>query len=203
MDLVKTTNCKLKVGQGTAQRGTRYMVKQERKGRKKKVKHFRWRCQRYGPLGWMETVVKALAIGVGIASLSIYSRAERTLKTLRIVQIVFMAIIGAVLVAMIVQRILDKELFALGFIVVNVIGHWIMVLILILSRDPGAFIFTYAFLMVLGEFIKICFLFLAENIEVKFLTKPILFALSGFFVIFYIIIIILQVVTWLTQFDPS
>jgi len=41
MDLVKTTNCKLKVGQGTAQRGTRYMVKQERKGRKKKVKHFR------------------------------------------------------------------------------------------------------------------------------------------------------------------
>jgi len=159
-----------------------------------------WRCQRYGPLGIMETLVKLIAIGVGIASLSKYSNADRILHSLRIVQIVFMGIVGAVLVAMIVQRVLDKELFALGFIVVNVIGHWIMVLILILSNDPGAFIFTYAFLMVLGEFIKICFLFLAENIEVKFLTKPILFGLSAFFVIAYLIIIVLQIVIWLTQY---
>jgi len=162
-----------------------------------------WRCQRYGPLGWMETLVKVIGICVGIASLSIYNRAQRTLRTTRIVQIVFMAIAGAVLVGMIIQRVLDKELFALGFIVIHVIGHWIMVLILILSKDPGAFIFTYAFLMVLGEFIKVCFLFLAENIEVKFLTKPILFGISAFFVICYLIIIILQVVAWLTQYDSN
>jgi len=161
-----------------------------------------WRCQRYGPLGWMETLVKLIAIGVGVASLSIYSNADKVLSTLRIVQIVFMAIIGAVLVAMIVQRVLDKELFALGFIVVHVIGHWIMVLILIQSKNPGAFIFVYCFLMVLGEFIKICFLFLAENIEVKFLTKPILFGISAGFVVGFLIIIILQIVIWLTTFDP-
>jgi len=166
-----------------------------------------WRCQRYGPLGWMETLVKLIGICVGIASLSIYNRAKRKLQTTRIVQIVFMGIVGAVLIGLIVQRVSDKELFALGFIVIHVIGHWIMVLVLILSRDPGSFIFTYAFLMVLGEFIKVCFLFLAENIEVSLfqirITKAVLFGLSGFFIVFYLIVIILQVVAWLTQFEPS
>jgi len=161
-----------------------------------------WRCQRYGPLGWMETLVKVIAIGVAIASLSIYSHASRVLTAKRITQIVFMGIMGAVYVAGIVQRVLDKELFALGFIIVHVLAHWIMVLILILSDNPGSFIFVYAFLMVLGEFIKLCFLGLAENIEVKFLTKPILFAISGFFIVCYIIVIILQVVIWLIDYTP-
>jgi hypothetical protein len=56
-----------------------------------------WRCQKYGPLGWMETIVKVLAIGVGVASLNIYSNASRVLKKERIAQIVLMAIVGAVL----------------------------------------------------------------------------------------------------------
>jgi len=162
-----------------------------------------WRCQRYGPLGWMETVVKALAMGVGIASLQIYNRASRVLTAKRLTQIVLMGLLGGVLLAAIVQRILDKELFALGFIIFQVVAHWIMVLILILSVDPGAYIFVYVFLMILGEFIKLCFLGLAENIEVKFLTRPILFGISIGFVIFYIIILILQVVIWLTQYSPN
>jgi len=159
-----------------------------------------WRCQKYGPLGWMETIVKIIAIGVAIASLSIYNRASTILKKERIAQIVLMAIIGAALIAGIVQRVLDKELFALGFIVVHVIGHWILVLVLILSVDPGSFIFTYAFLMTLGEYIKLLFLFLADNIEVRFLTKPILYGISIAFVVVYLTIIILQIVIWLVTY---
>ncbi len=79
-----------------------------------------WRCQKYGPLGWMETLIKLLAIGVGIASLSVYNNKKRTFRSTRVAQIVLMAIVGAVLIAGIVQRILDKELFALAFIILQV-----------------------------------------------------------------------------------
>jgi len=162
-----------------------------------------WRCQRYGPLGWLETLVKAFAIGVGIASLSIYKNVPRVLRAKRITQIVFMGIIGGVFLAAIVQRVLDKELFALGFMIVQFFGHWIMTIILILSDDPGSFIFVYVILMICGEFIKLCFLGLAENIDVKYLNRPILFGISIFFVVLYIIIMILQVVQWLVDYTAN
>ena len=159
-----------------------------------------WRCQKYGPLGWMETIIKLIGIGVGIASLSIYNNEDRILPTTRIAQIVLMAITGAALIAQIVQRVLDKELFALGFIVLHVFGHWIMTIVLILSKDPGSFLFTYVFLMVLGEYIKLMFLCLADNVEVRFLTKPILFAISAVFVLIFLVVIILQIIIWLVQY---
>jgi len=162
-----------------------------------------WRCQRYGPLGIMETVVKILAIGVGVASLSIYNHNPKIYPSKLIGQIVFQGIIGFMYLLLIVQRILDKELFALGFIIIQNVGHWILFLVMFLSVDAGAFIFTYVFLMILGEFIKVCFLFLAENIEVKFFTKPILFGISGAFILFYIIILILQVVIWLLDYPTN
>jgi len=151
----------------------------------------------------METLVKLLAIGVGIASLSIYLNQPLNYLGTRITQMALMGIIAVVYLAAIAQRIRDKELFALGFIIVLNVGHIIMLLILVLSKDPGAFIFTYAFLMILGEFIKVCFLFLAENIEVTWLSKNLLFIISGVFIIIYLIILILQVVIWLTQYDPN
>jgi len=151
----------------------------------------------------MESLVKLLAIGVGIASLSIYLNQPFNYHGTRITQMALMGIVGVVYLAAVAQRIRDKELFALGFIVVLNVGHIIMLLILILSIDPGAFIFTYAFLMILGEFIKVCFLFLAENIEVTWLSKNLLFVISGVFIIIYLIILILQVVIWLTEYNTN
>jgi len=160
-----------------------------------------WRCQKYGPLGWMETIVKVLAIGVGVASLSIYNNDSRVLQSTRIAEIVLMAVMGAAYLAFIAQRVLDKELFALAFIILQVIGHWLMTLITILSKDPGAFLFTYAFLMSLGEIIKILFLLLADNIEVRFFTKQILFGISIVTLLIYIAIIVIQIIIWLVQYD--
>jgi len=160
-----------------------------------------WRCQKYGPLGWLEALIKLIAIGVGVASLSIYDNAKRQYPKTRIAQIALMCIIGAVYVALIIHRILDRELFALAFIVLQVIGHWIMVLITILSKDPGSFLFTYVFLMILSEYVKLMFLFLADNIEVRFLNKPILMGMSAGFIVVYLTVLGLQVGRWLTEYD--
>eukprot|EP01118_Nematostelium_gracile_P012715 TRINITY_DN4688_c0_g1_i1.p1 TRINITY_DN4688_c0_g1~~TRINITY_DN4688_c0_g1_i1.p1 ORF type:complete len:189 (+),score=33.36 TRINITY_DN4688_c0_g1_i1:64-567(+) len=162
-----------------------------------------WRCQKYGPLGWMETLVKLIAIGVGFASLSIYNNKKRTFVKARIAQIVLLAIIGVMYVAMFVQRIFDKELFAIGFMVLQIFSHWIVVIVLILSKEPGHFIFTYVFLMIMGEYIKIMFLALAENPEVKFFNKPILFVISIVLILLYLITLILQVVIWLVYYSSA
>lgn len=74
-----------------------------------------WRCQRYGPLGWMETIVKLLAIGVALGSLAVFDSADRVLRGTRIAEVVILGLLGALLIAELVQRILDKELFALTF----------------------------------------------------------------------------------------
>jgi hypothetical protein len=74
-----------------------------------------WRCQKYGPLGWMEAVVKLIAIGVGFGALSVFYNRSRQFSGTRIGEIVLLCVIGAAYIAMVVQRILDKELFALCF----------------------------------------------------------------------------------------
>lgn len=162
-----------------------------------------WRCQRYGPLGWMESIIKVVAVGVGIGSLAVFDATDRVLRATRITQIVFMALVGVIILGELVQRVMDKELFALALKGLQFLGHWIMVLVLILSKDPGAFIFTFCFLMILAELIRICFLFLAENIEMKFMTKPILFAISGALAVGQLITLILQIVIWLTEYNPN
>eukprot|EP01119_Soliformovum_irregulare_P009199 TRINITY_DN22395_c0_g1_i1.p1 TRINITY_DN22395_c0_g1~~TRINITY_DN22395_c0_g1_i1.p1 ORF type:complete len:166 (-),score=34.21 TRINITY_DN22395_c0_g1_i1:63-560(-) len=161
-----------------------------------------WRCQKYGPLGWMETLVRAIAVGVGLASLSVYNSDTQVLSSYRLAQIVLMAILGGIYVALIVQRVLDKEIFALGFSVFMAVGHWVMTIVTILSLPAklGPFLFTYALLQALAEYIKIMFLLLAENPEVRFFNKPILLAMCGFFIIIYLVVIIMQVIVWLVLY---
>jgi len=148
----------------------------------------------------MEAAVKILAIGVAIGSISVYDNRPMVLHKTRVAQIVLMCITGGALIALMVQRVFDRELFALGFIIVHVFGHWIMAIITILSVDPSAFLFTYVFLMILGEYIKLMFLFLADNIEVRFLNKYILYGISAGFIVIYIVILILQIVIWLVEY---
>jgi len=159
-----------------------------------------WRCQRYGPLGWMEAAVKLLGIGVGIGSIAVYDNRSQVYHQTRIAQIVLMCIVGLAMIFQGVQRVFDRELFALGFIIAHLFGHWIMSIITILSVDPGEFLFTYVFLMILGEYIKLMFLFLADNIEVRFLTKPILYGISAGFIVVFIVILILQIIIWLVEY---
>jgi hypothetical protein len=125
---------------------------------------------------------------------------DRSFSTTRTAEIVLMAIAGAILLALIVQRAFDKELLALVFIILHVLGHWVMTIITILSKDPSSFLFTYVFLMALGEFVKLCFLLLAENPEVKWLTKPMLFGITGLFLLIWLAVMVLQIVIWLIEY---
>jgi ABC-type cobalamin transport system permease subunit len=160
-----------------------------------------WRCRKYGPLMWMETLIKLLAVGVGIASLSIYDNTDYGYNGTRLAQCIIMAIVGAGIIALTAQRVLDKELFALGFIILVLVGHWIMTLITFLSKDPASFLFVYVFLMILGEYVRMMYIFLEENLDMRFLNKPILMGISGVFIVLYIVVMIIQVVKWLVEYE--
>jgi hypothetical protein len=55
--------------------------------------------------------------------------------------------------------------------------------------------------MALSEYIRLMYLGLSENIEVRFLTKPIMMGIAGGFIIVYIVVIILQVIRWLVEYE--
>jgi len=160
-----------------------------------------WRCQKYGPLGWMELFIKAIAVCVGIVSLSAFNNENRKYSPTRITEGALLCVAGAGIIAYFLQRIFDKEIIILVFTGANIVGHWILVIVTFLSRDPGAWIFTYVFLMALGEKVRLCFLCLSENPDVKFLTKPMLLVITVLFLVIWYIIIILQIVIWLIEYD--
>lgn len=54
--------------------------------------------------------------------------------------------------------------------------------------------------MLLGEYVRLGWLALAENVDVKYLTKPILYGISAFQCVIWIIVIILQVIIWLIEY---
>jgi len=160
-----------------------------------------WRCEKYGPLGWMEILVKAMAIGVGVASLSIFSTSGRSYDSIKIAQIVFIGMLAAACTFLILQRLVEREIFALIFIVLLTISHWVLFAMLFATVDPGAFVFTFCFLMIMGEYVKVMFLFIMNEYEVIWLPKPIHYLLTFCFIIGYLTAMILQVVIYLVDYN--
>eukprot|EP01121_Diplochlamys_sp_Union-15-3_P019135 TRINITY_DN712_c0_g2_i1.p1 TRINITY_DN712_c0_g2~~TRINITY_DN712_c0_g2_i1.p1 ORF type:complete len:178 (-),score=25.26 TRINITY_DN712_c0_g2_i1:11-544(-) len=151
--------------------------------------------QSYGVLGWIETFIKIIAIATGFASLALYGAAPSEYLTARLVIIVAFGLLQLVYVAIIVCRILDGELFAIAFSIVQTLAHLAIFVVSIKSEEPDEVIFVYAFLGILGEFVKILFLFLKkkEEFSVKYLPRSVLWAISIVIAVLYIIILICQV----------
>eukprot|EP01089_Gocevia_fonbrunei_P020297 TRINITY_DN7531_c0_g1_i2.p1 TRINITY_DN7531_c0_g1~~TRINITY_DN7531_c0_g1_i2.p1 ORF type:complete len:183 (-),score=9.09 TRINITY_DN7531_c0_g1_i2:50-598(-) len=161
----------------------------------------KWRCEKIGPLGWLESFVKAMAIGVAVASISIFDSAARDYFAEKIVQIFFFGLIATVMLGFIIHRIVDKEIFSLVFMCCLCASHWWMFVLLFKSVDPSAFIFTFCFLMIMAEYIKIMFLVVMKDFEVIWFPKPVLYAISAVFIIFYLLILVLQIVIYFVSFD--
>lgn len=160
-----------------------------------------WRCEKYGPLGWLEILVKAMAIGVAVASLSIYTPDSRTYDSIKIAQIVFIGILASTCTFLILQRLVEREIFALIFIVLLSIGHWVLFAMLFQTVDPGAFVFTFCFLMIMGEYVKVMFLFIMNEYEVIWLPKPIHYILTFCLIIGYLTAMVLQIVIYLVDYS--
>jgi hypothetical protein len=124
-----------------------------------------WRCQKYGPLGIMETIIKLIGTGAGMASLSIYSNDDENIEwdAGRISTVVLTGVILLLFLVITIQRFLEHELIAIVFAILQLLGCLTFFIVTVKAMDPDEFAFVYAFLYLLGTCVKLASVFIEKE----------------------------------------
>lgn len=118
-----------------------------------------WHVGTYEPLAWAETAVKAGAFVV--AYVAFVQALQRTLHSpdgIHIAELAFLAVAELGLLAAVGQRIGERELIAVGFVVFNNVAHLGMIYALLAIPGPGGLVSLFCLLMLTGEIVKIAWL---------------------------------------------
>jgi hypothetical protein len=153
-----------------------------------------WYVAEWSPLAWLETGMKMIALAVGIAA------AVRALSGgglmlpggLQLAQLAVQSFLSLGLIAAILDRLAEREIVAMIFVIVNNLGHWGMVLALASEVGPGRLLFGFAGLMLLGDLVKLGFLVGHPEFTVRDTPRSALYGLTLFYVVGYAVILILE-----------
>ncbi len=95
-----------------------------------------WHVGDWPALAWAETVLKTLGVGVGVgALLAALDAPADGAGGARLAAVVILAVLSLGLVAAIVDRLADREVVGVVFILAMNVGHWCMTVAL--ARDAG------------------------------------------------------------------
>ncbi len=152
-----------------------------------------WHVAKWPPLAWLETAIKliALGIGVGTAVSALNSGTFSFPSGVRLVQLIILVVLSLGLVTAIFDRLADREIVAMGFVLLNNLGHWGMVLALTATNDLGHRVWLFAGLMLLGDLVKLWFI-RAENFTVRDYPQRVLYGLTLVYVVGYALILLLE-----------
>jgi hypothetical protein len=118
-----------------------------------------WHVGDYGPLGWVETAFKVAAFVV--ASIAFGHALDRSFHAPTAIRIAELALLGVAelgLIAAIGDRLIEREITAMGFVVVNNAAHLGMLFALLFNPGPGGLLSVFCGLMLCGELTKIVWL---------------------------------------------
>jgi len=154
-----------------------------------------WYIARMGFLEWLETALKLASIGFGIAALA------KTLPleglsfpgSTALFQIVVLGFISVVLLGAIFGRILQRELFAIAFVIVNNIGHWGLLFSILYGLDEGLYVIGFSSLMLAGDLTKLAF-FVRTGFTLRGIPRNILLAQISLFALGYLLIIVAEII---------
>jgi hypothetical protein len=122
-----------------------------------------WHVGDYGPLGWAETAVKAVAF---LCAYVAFAHAlDRTLQAptgIRIAELVLIGIAELGLLAAIGERLIEREAIAMGFVLFNNAAHIGMLYALLAVPGPAGLVSLFCGLMLAGEAIKLVWLRTSE-----------------------------------------
>jgi hypothetical protein len=155
----------------------------------------RWHLGKWPLLAWLETVIKLVAIVIGIIALvGAVSRGTFGLPSgVRLAQFIILAILSLGLVAAIFDRIRDREIVAMVFVLLNNLGHWGMTLSLAAQPGAGALLVAFAGLMLVGDIVKLVFI-RVHDFSVREFPRSVLYGLTLFYVVGYVLILVLELV---------
>jgi hypothetical protein len=148
---------------------------------------------RWPALARLETGVKLLALGMGLLALG------QALETgvfglpagLRLVQFVILVVLSLGLVAAIFDRLAEREIVAMVFVLLNNLGHWGMVVALASEPGPGGLLVGFGLLMLAGDLIKLVFL-KVHRFSVRDTPPVVLYGLTLFYVVGYLANLLLE-----------
>ena len=153
-----------------------------------------WHVSDWGPLGWLETALKACGIGVGIAALITASgRAAEGPGGARLAEMIVLGLLCLGLLAAIADRYADREIVGMVFILGMNVGHIAMLIALARDADVGGFLVAFALLMLAGDLVKLVFL-ATTGFTVRAVPRAAVYGLVGVYVVGYAALIVIELV---------
>ncbi|MEQ8834062.1 MAG: hypothetical protein RIB67_06395 [Miltoncostaeaceae bacterium] len=152
-----------------------------------------WRVGDFGPLGWLETILKLGGVGVGIAALAVALGHDASAPAgTRLAAVVVLGLLCLALLAAIADRLADREIIGMIFIPLMNAGHLAMLAALIVSDDVHGHLAAFAALMLAGDVVKLVFL-RVTGFRVRDVSPAVVYSLVSTFVVGYLALIALAV----------
>jgi hypothetical protein len=154
-----------------------------------------WYLANYPVLAWIETVIKTSAMVIGIMALMAgLNRGSFAVPSgVRFVELTVMTILALGLVVAIFDRILDREIVAMIFVLFNNLAHWGIVASLLLLPEANPYLVPFCAIMAVGDMVKTIFL-KAHSFQVRDIPQFILFGLTAIYLLGYTIVMALELI---------
>ncbi len=151
-----------------------------------------WHIGDWSALGWLETGIKLIAFVAAILALvnALTSGTFSAPSGVRLIQVIVLAVLALGLTVGIVDRLRQREIIALAFILINNLAHWGMVYALLTLPGPGSLLLIFAGFMLLGDLVKIYWLRVSGYTQ-DGIPQSVLYGLTSTFVVGYAIILLL------------
>jgi len=153
-----------------------------------------WHVSNWSALGWLETGIKLFAfLAAMLALINALSSGTLTAPAgARLIQVIVLMVLALGLLAGLADRYNQREIIAMGFILLNNLAHWGMVYALLTLPVPTNLLLIFAGLMLLGDLVKVYWLRVSGYTQDGY-PQSILFGLTGVYVVGYVILLIVTV----------
>lgn len=111
----------------------------------------------------------------------------------RLAAAVLLAVLSLGLVAAIADRVADREVVGVAFILAMNAGHWCMTVAIARDALPG-FLAAFAALMLAGDLVKLAFL-ARSGFTVRAVPRAVVYALTGAYALGYVALILMAPAT--------
>lgn len=143
------------------------------------------------PLAWLETIIKLLALALGIdALLGALAAGSFALPAgPALLQFLILLLLSLGLLAAIADRLAGREIIAMIFVLINNLGHWGMTLAL--AAGVTVSLAAFAGLMLLGDLVKIWFI-RRHQFTVRGYSAALLYGLTSTYILGYAALLLLE-----------
>jgi hypothetical protein len=118
-----------------------------------------WHVAGWGTLGWIETGIKSVAFLCAYAALATSITTGWSIpRGVRVAEFVLIGVATLGLLAAIGDRLLEREVVSMVFVVFNDVAHLALLASLVTTAGPGRLLTAFTVLMTCGELVKIRFL---------------------------------------------